>query len=538
MPPSSRSVLAVLAGLSTLNCSPLVPAERDGGSELSGLVISVDTGESAGPVRDVFGVNKGPTQGLRGGGGTLDAAKLYKSFNVGQVRLHDVGVDPCSIYKDATVVDLSVSPSKVVTGCNFPDIAKRRSWTVNDASKVDDPASYDFTKVDALLAAVQRSGAKVYLRIGAQDYAGPNDTGDVATFARVSINIYRHVTGKFKPGPVALDPEYVEVGNEPDGAFWRGDRADFVAVYNQVVDGVRAAALKEGKSVKVGGAGFTDELLENVSKPGNVANGFVADVTPARLDFFSAHHYDECSAATLAGASTALRSLRASLAVQGIPDVPLQLSEWNIGLGVRCSESDFTSAQAQSFVSGMLTLMQDDRLNISAAHFYSGVPPMSLFTSGSTAADGMGIAPSAWALRAHGELQDGTRVKAEVCNGAEPCVSGIDSAGAPLVVLAGRLAAGGHRVIVTNDSDEARPFTLRVSGLSGSSVSASVRRPPSSPVQVAGTVSGGVFTPTDAQVAAAVASETREPVSLPVTGGVGTVELTVSPRALVVVELP
>jgi len=162
--------------------------------------------------------------------------------------------------------------------------------------------------------------------------------------------------------PVPHAPAFVEVGNEPDGAFWRGDRADFTAAYNLVVDGVRAAAASSGKTVQVGGADFTESILDAFSKSGNVANGFIAGVTAARLDFFSAHHYDSCSAATLSGAATRLKDFRAQLTAQEAASVPLHLTEWNIGLGNTCDAADFASAQSQSFASGFLTLMQDDSI--------------------------------------------------------------------------------------------------------------------------------------------------------------------------------
>lgn len=273
-----------------------------------------------------------------------------------------MGLDACNVYKDATIRDLSVTPPRVVNGCNHPDIVKRRSWTVNDTSAVDDPAHYDFTKTDLLLAAAARSGARIYLRLGGNDNGGPTDTGDVASFARVHVNLYRHVIGQFKAGPVPHAPAFVEVGNEPDGAFWRGDRADFTAAYNLVVDGVRAAAASSGKTVQVGGADFTESILDAFSKSGNVANGFIAGVTAARLDFFSAHHYDSCSAATLSGAATRLKDFRAQLTAQEAASVPLHLTEWNIGLGNTCDAADFASAQSQSFASGFLTLMQDDSI--------------------------------------------------------------------------------------------------------------------------------------------------------------------------------
>ena len=530
--------LPVLLGCDQLLAGTDGGTSPDGGESTPALTVTVNLSSPVGPVRDVFGVNKTPRLALKSGG-AVDATRLYTAFGVSQVRMHDVGISPCSLYKDATVRDPSVSPPRVVTGCNFPDIVKRRSWTVNDPSKVDDPANYDFSEVDALLAAASRTGARIYLRIGANDFGGPNDTEDVTSFARVSVNLYRHVIGQFKPGPTSYDPAYVEVGNEPDGAFWRGDAADFISAYNLMVDGVRAAAAQAGKTVQVGGAGFTKEVLAKFSEAGNVANGFAAGVTAGRLEFFSAHHYDDCSAATLSNAATFLTSLRAQLKSQGLASVPLHLTEWNIGLGNKCDAGDFSSPQSQSFASGVLSLLQEESWNVQAAHFYAGMPPMSLFESGgATGTVGINVSPSAWALRAHSGLKGGTRLLTQVCE--EGTCSPVPlNAGAPLMAVAVKRATAGYRVIVTNDSDEEKAFTLKFTGTEATGVNgATVRRPPSSSVAVEGTVTNGAFTPTDASVSAVLATEVASPVTFTASGLDRVAELTIAARSLLVVDVP
>ena len=89
-------------------------------------------------------------------------------------------------------------------------------------------------------------------------------------------------------------------------------------------------------------------------------------------------------------------------------------------------------------------------------------------------------------------------MKAEVCNGTEPCVSGLPAGPA----------------------------------------SAILRYPPSTEVAVEGTVTSNVFVPSDASVSAALAKETSSTVSFPVTAVGGAVALTVPLRAVVAVDLP
>src|SRR4029079_13687064 len=89
--------------------------------------------------------------------------------------------------------------------------------------------------------------------------------------------------------------------------------------------------------------------------------------------------YDKCANATLSSSATFLRSLRALVDGQGGAGKPLQITEWNIGLGQQCGNALYAEQRLQSYASGVLTLMQDPAQAIEAAHFYAGVTIMSLF---------------------------------------------------------------------------------------------------------------------------------------------------------------
>jgi len=278
----------------------------------------------------------------------------------------------------------ALSPAQAVGGCELSGTGgiPTFSWTPISSADADlgNPADYDFSGADTALSEIAGAGAAVYLRLG-ESYNGPNHTADPVAWAKVAANIYRHVIGAFKPsiGVAAVDPVYVEVHNEPDGGFWRGSAAEFHTLFRETVTRVRAVAAAAGRTVRIGGPGFTRSILTTATVAGNPANGFVGAVGADSLDFYSAHHYGSCSTATLAASASFLRSLRALVDGQGGAGKPIHVTEWNIGLGTQCGSALYAEPRMQSWTSGVLTLMQEPAYRIEAAHFYSGVPIMSLF---------------------------------------------------------------------------------------------------------------------------------------------------------------
>lgn len=194
----------------------------------------------------------------------------------------------------------------------------------------DDPASYDFTYLDAQLAGLVAAGVEPFLCFdympftlsSEQDPLNPfnfNVTqpgtpyallsfsngirtappADPAVYARVVRNTVRHVRGLFA-GATDFGVEYVEVGNEPDlvdaaGAplrfFWTGDRAQWFAMYAAIAAEVDADPALSGL-VKLGGGSFGFLAFE--PQPTFLAD--VLTLTKAagtRLDFVSYHSYGD-----------------------------------------------------------------------------------------------------------------------------------------------------------------------------------------------------------------------------------------------------
>lgn len=506
-------------------------------SQTTGLSLEVDTQQALGTVRDVFGTNKKPSFSSQTPGTTLNASNLYTAFGLSQIRLHDSGVDLCTIYSPATKLNLGVTPSQPVTGCDLTGTGAvaHFSWTPSSTADADlnNPNNYDFSSVDQTLIEAQATGAQVYLRLG-ESYNGPNDTSDPVAWAKVATNIYKHVIGTFKPTPgLAVQPAYVEVFNEPDGGFWRGNASTFHTLFTETVTRVRAAAAAAGKTVKIGGPGFTRSILTTSTVTGNPANGFVTAVGAGNLDFYSAHLYNSCSTATLASAGTFLRSLRSLANSQGATGKPLHITEWNIGLGQQCGNSFFAEARTQSFASGVLSLMQDPSLNIDAAHFYSAVPIMSLFDF-TTANGKVRINPSAWAFWAHGRMRGAPLLSTQVCQGSS-CTSGMTADALPIMGVAAR-RAGGQSIVVTNDTTSSQTYTLRLKGLTGTHVSISTSQPPANVVEFAVSGSPATISTNDLRTLGNLFTSSA-PATLAISGGVATTSLTIPPRSVQLVDV-
>jgi hypothetical protein len=528
----------VSSSLRSLRRLVLLPAALIGSATAqTSLVVDIDTAVERGTVRDVFGVNRRPSFSARDSGAPLNAASLYASFGVSQVRTHDTGLDLCGTYTAATKLNTGVSPAQPVAGCELSGTGSipTFSWTPTSSADADlnNPASYDFSATDTALTDIAATGASVYLRLG-ESYNGPNQTGDPVAWAKVATNIYRHMIGAFKPtaGVAAVEPVFVEVHNEPDGGFWRGTASDFHALFRETVARVRAAAAAAGRSVRIGGPGFTRSILTTSNVAGNPANGFVAAVGADSLDFYSAHHYGNCSAAKMSESASFLRSLRSLVDRQGGSGKPIHVTEWNIGLGNQCGSAQYGDPRMLSWTSGVMTLMQDPAHDIEAAHFYAGVPIMALFDL-TTVAGKARVNPSAWAFWAHGRLRGATRLEAQVCQGAS-CLAAHASETLPLLALAAR-RDGLTSVVVTNDGSSAQTYTLRLRGLSAS-VDATVRTPPSGTQDVP---TSGSPAQADAAALRALLSQPARELLGALVPNAGTVELslTVPARSLHLVEL-
>ena len=226
--------------------------------------------------------------------------------------------------------------------------------------------------------------------------------------------------------------------------------------------------------------------------------------------------------------------MRALADAQGAAGKPLHITEWNIGLGETCGEALYATLRMQSYASAMLTFMQNPAQKITAAHYYAGMPIMSLFDW--TSVNGkVRVNPGAWAFWAHSRLKGSTMLTAQICPGGTGCVNGYAAESKALQVVAGS-ASGVRNVVVTNDGTSSVTYTRRVTGLSGSTVTATIYTPPSGTTDV--TVSGSPQKADAAAISALLALPTTEVRSaLGVSGGQVELTLTIPANSVQVVKV-
>jgi hypothetical protein len=527
----------LVLGAVSLNaaCSSVSNTCSTNNTSSTNQVVIVDFCTSTGDVRDIFGVNKPPTTNdlQTGLGNSYNLASVFTVFGISSMRFHDSGLDICEVYKDADIVDWSSGSPVTQTSCTSSASAARHlKWTVKNPANIDNVGNYNFTTLDSAISTVISTGGKVYLRLG-HSFNGPNDTGDPVSWGKVAANVYKHIIGKFSPSSITTEPVYIEVFNEPDGMSWVGTKDDFFSLFNSTVDGVRAAATAAGKTVTIGGPGFTTEYLTKANLSTKVANGFVTGVTANRLDFFSVHRYDDCTTALLAANEKFFTDVRAQINTQGLTGKPMHITEWNIGLGSQCGDSFFAEQRVQSFASGMLTIMQNSAFDIRAAHYFSGVAPMSLFAVDTTQVGKVTVRPNAWSLWAHSKLKGGTLFKSQVCTGST-CLDSLSTASS-LVALAGQ-ASGKSYTVITNDTDTANSFTLRIKG-APTLTRANIYSPPIALETLTATKSNGTYTVDSTSLQALIAKIVPKTVTTSSCGGMQDFAISLGARTFVLVEL-
>ncbi len=448
-------------------------------SSPQGVVVDLTTHTET--YRDLLGVNRSPTFDDRipnspTFGESYNVANLLASFGVTEVRLHDAGVDLCEIYQDATLIDSTSGQPTVTTSCvaDATQGPPRLDWTVNNAAEVDNPAHYDFSTMDEKLSILKNHGLRYYMRLG-ESFNGPNDTQDVSSWAAVARNIYLHAVGQFNADAPILLPTYVEIHNEPDGAFWFGSRESFYSLYRETFDGLKAV-LSNDMTQLLGGSGFVHGAYKNIEDDQTLVGGFVEAVTPDRLDFFSAHYYGDCAAETWANTITWLKVMRTALDAQQMVAKPLHLSEWNIGLGQSCGNAFFSEPQVQSYVAGALSLFQSGQFNIQNAQYYAGAPIMGLFVSNGSA---IHVNPAAWSFYYHAKLLTGTHHALLIC-GTSGCDDPVVQAEQGSTVNSSSVSHpdGSLRTVIANDSDASASVTVQFRGASLTGKSARLTIPP------------------------------------------------------------
>ena len=188
--------------------------------------------------------------------------------------------------KDIGIRDIRIHDSKSFDwDVIFPN------WNADPNS----PASYDFSSSDRILQSMQDHGFVPFMRLGASVGAVTNiarlgtNPPDVNKWCTIANNIIGHYVNGWGNGH-HYNLKYVEIWNEPDIGFWKGDQNKFNQLCRQTILTLR----RNYPQLKYGVSGisnvvkhrqFADNLLASLADP-NGQGGRVP------LDFFSWHVYE------------------------------------------------------------------------------------------------------------------------------------------------------------------------------------------------------------------------------------------------------
>jgi hypothetical protein len=314
------------------------------GTSLCAQGFQVDVSRQVGTIRFLGDVNCGPVMNRRPPNPPVDFTHWYRLMRIQTVRTHDFygPFDLSTIYPDET----------------------------KDPTK---SSSYNFANSDKMAKALVASGAKIYLRLG-NSWNAPKVPKNMANAAEACLRILMHYRSAWAKG-FRYDIPRVEVWNEPNGRFWRGQggtASQFYAFYAMVAKKIRAYDPK----VQVGASGIAGNA------PGDYREKFVSYCLQNKvpLDFFSWHLYTRGPNKDPFAFAREARANEAWLKKMGLSAFPQHLTEWNLDLG-SSRHPMFDNLQGAAFMTAARIYLQDSPVRL--AHLYrgDGFPSMGLFDS-------------------------------------------------------------------------------------------------------------------------------------------------------------
>ena len=296
--------------------------------------IEIAFAEERGKIKDMNSVNNGPDGEFDYG--SYDA---YAAARIPFARLHD------SAFNWHHTVDVI---------CVFPDF---------DADE-NDPASYDFTLTDEYLDTIEKTGTKIFYRLGnsiepeSKKY-GAVPPKDYRKWARICEHIIRHENEGWADG-FHRGIKYWEIWNEPDlvgHQCWTGTISEFIEFYDVASRHLKGCF----PDLMIGGPALThvkrtewwDEFVP-----------YLKEKKPP-MDFFSFHKYGSVPEKFAEDVEIARNYLNEA----GYPSCELILDEWNYLLGWQPKEKVHHSYQAlhtlkgASFAAAVMTVCQRTSLD-------------------------------------------------------------------------------------------------------------------------------------------------------------------------------
>ncbi|MBO6020517.1 MAG: hypothetical protein J6P88_04940 [Clostridia bacterium] len=296
--------------------------------------IEIAFAEERGKIKDMNSVNNGPDGEFDYG--SYDA---YAAARIPFARLHD------SAFNWHHTVDVI---------CVFPDF---------DADE-NDPASYDFTLTDEYLDTIEKTGTKIFYRLGnsiepeSKKY-GAIPPKDYRKWARICEHVIRHENEGWADG-FHRGIKYWEIWNEPDlvgHQCWTGTISEFIEFYDVASRHLKGCF----PDLMIGGPALThvkrtewwDEFVP-----------YLKEKKPP-MDFFSFHKYGSVPEKFAEDVEIARNYLNEA----GYPSCELILDEWNYLLGWQPKEKVHHSYQAlhtlkgASFAAAVMTVCQRTSLD-------------------------------------------------------------------------------------------------------------------------------------------------------------------------------
>lgn len=320
--------------------------------------IRIDVSKTLGEINPLHGINNGPLSY----GALTDTSEQYREAGIPIVRLHDTD------WPNPYNVDLP----KV-----FPDMK----------ADPDDPAAYQFSQTDDLIAAIYQCGSEPLYRLGVaiehiRETIFARKPADYEKMADICVHVIRHYNEGWNNG-FHYGIRFWEVWNEPDlgKKMWdHGTPEDYFEYYCVVSKKIK----QECPDVLVGGYG--------AANPDNMEfmKGFFEKISAERapLDFLSWHKYSNLG--NIDDYVRVAEHMRALLNEYGYPDALSICDEWNYMspelwkahngeiIGSRRKELFDTQKgmEGASFSAALMIALQNH--GVYAANLFDGQPHMLL----------------------------------------------------------------------------------------------------------------------------------------------------------------
>ncbi len=314
----------------------------------SQTTVTIETDQTIAPLKDLIGVNKGPSNRQAG----------YRDAAITAVRTHDYHIScDYEIYS---------------TFWNYD--AASESYSLNANFDPANPQHYAWTSTDAQLEEILNNGQSVYFRLGISwpqniNYNIPplepplDKNGTTFTrFAELCKYTVLHCNSDWANG-LNRNINYWEVWNEPDGIFWNGTPLQFFQLYKTVADTLKAL----DSELMVGGPGVAPKTTLGINT--TYSDEFLKYLLDheGKLDFYSWHSYGIQNPYSLKEMAD---NIRQKLDDYGFIETQSHVTEINNNLDASLAQFSSSPRGAAYYVSNIITAQKS---SIDKLFWYQGM---------------------------------------------------------------------------------------------------------------------------------------------------------------------